>query len=314
MSGRGSDVLSASALATGRVLWRKSLGGAGLDTLYAAGHGVVLYGAAGNTDALVAVSAATGAQLWSTPDASFTGGGGEVILDGSKVIDGVQNIQALSAANGHQLWQATDGAGAGGPDAFAVSGGLVIRTATIAGKPYLEGRGEATGKLQWKTPAPCTSVQNNINIAIGGTVIYVDDTCSGTLRAYRLHTGALRWQVRDAGVQEDAGLATAAAVVYAVGESGTQAAVWAYSAGQSRWRALLGSGTFVASTPTLANGVVYVAVQRVTSKPSTTETTVAINAATGARLWTSPVLTGTGDTPFVAVGHLLVGAAVFGLR
>ena len=80
-SGTSAGVLSAASLATGKVRWRKSLSGPGAATLYGAGDGEVLYGLAGSTDELGAVSASTGARRWSRADEAFAGGAGEVLLD-----------------------------------------------------------------------------------------------------------------------------------------------------------------------------------------------------------------------------------------
>jgi cell wall-associated NlpC family hydrolase len=309
------DVLSASRLTTGKVLWRKSLGSGGQESLYAAGDGEVLYGEAAGTDKLVAVSASTGGQLWSVPDNEFAGAQGEVLIDGQYVVDGVLNVQVLDASTGKLRWQALDGAGDGGPSAFAVSDGRVIRQAMISGKLYLESRKLSSGAVQWTTAAPCGASDraNNTNLAIGGSVIYFHDSCSKTVRAYQLSTGKQDWKATDTGGQGMVGMATNGSDAYAIGTSGKQAAVRAYADGKVRWHAQLGIGAAARTTPTLAGGVLFVTVENPVSGSSPAETTMAFSASAGTLLWTSSPLAETEDTPFVADGHLLVGSQVYRL-
>jgi outer membrane protein assembly factor BamB len=94
---------------------------------------------------------------------------------------------------------------------------------------------------------------------------------------------------------------------------GGGSAVWAYSDGKAIWHDTFGADTYPGSTPTLANGVLYVTVTNVVNQTLTNETTVALNASTGQQLWTSPVMPEIQDTPFAADGYLLIGSAVFGL-
>ena len=309
----GTEVLSAASIATGAVRWRASIGGGGAATLYAAGDGEVLYGTAAGTDELVAVSASTGKRLWSRADATFAGAAGEVLIDGQDIIEGAQNVQVLTAAAGSLIWQATDGTGTGGPAAFAVSNGRVIRQARISGKLYLESRQLSTGTVQWTTAAPCGGAGVNTNLAIAGSLIYLHASCGAALRGYRLSTGALAWRAADPGGQAEVGLAASGSTVYALAAAGGQAALWAFAGGKAAWHAPLGAGVFAGSTPTLANGVLYVTVDNPVRGASATETTMAFSAVTGARLWTSPARAETMDTPFVADGHLLVGSEVFRL-
>ncbi len=307
----GTSVLSAASIATGAVRWHVSIGGGGAATLYAAGDGEVLYGTAAGADELVAVSASTGARLWSRADATFAGAGGEVLIDGQDIIEGAQNVQVLTAAAGSLIWQATDGTGTGGPAAFAVSNGRVIRQARISGKLYLESRQLSTGTVQWRTAAPCGGAGVNTNLAIADSLIYLHASCGAALRGYRLSTGALAWRAADPGGQAEVGLAASGSTVYALAAASGQAALWAFAGGKAAWHSLLGAGVFAGSTPTVANGVVYVTVDNPVRGASATETTIAFSAATGARLWTSPAMAETMDTPFVADGHLLVGSEVF---
>lgn len=315
-AGNGASVLTASSLATGRVQWARSLGIGPVSTLEAAGDGEVLYETAGLSDDLVAVSAATGARLWSRADTEFTAGGsGEVLIDGPLIVSGVVNVQVLRAATGGVLWQATDGGGNGGPAAFAISHGRLIRQAWINGRLYLESLVLRTGARQWKRLAPCgrSASGANTNVAIGGQTIYLHSSCSATVKAYQLNSGARDWSVRDPGGQAEVGLATDGSSVYAIGQSRGQAVVRKYSAGRIRWQSPLRGGSGAGMTPTLANGVLYVTVAGPLSGLTATERSVAFNAATGARLWTGPVLLETGDSGFVADGHLLTGPRVFRL-
>ncbi len=314
-SGTSAGVLSAASLATGKVRWRKSVSGPGAATLYGAGDGEVLYGLAGSTDELVAVSASTGARRWSRADEAFAGGAGEVLIDGSDIIEGAENVQVLTAATGGLIWQAADGAGDGGPASFAVSNGRLIRQARISGQLYLESRQLSTGTVQWTTKAPCggSGASVNTNLGIGASLIFVHTSCSKTVRAYELSTGALAWKVSDPGGQAQVGLPTSGTTVYVLAATSGQPAIWAYSGGKAKWHVLLGAGTYAGSTPTLADGVLYVTVDDAVHGASVTETTTAFSAATGSALWTSPVMAETLDTPFVADAHLLIGSEVFRL-
>ena len=236
-----------------------------------------------------------------------------MLIDGSFIVNGVVNVQVLRAATGQVIWQATDGAGSGGPAAFAISGNQLIRLARSSGKVYLESVALSTGASQWRRQAPCggPGASDNANLAIGGTALYLHASCSATVRAYQLSTGARAWRASDPGAQAQVGLATAGGLVYAVGQSRGQAVVRAYASGRVRWQAALGGGSGAGMTPTLANGVLYVTATGPLHGTSATERTAAFSAATGARLWTSPVQLESGDTPFVADGRLVVGSRVY---
>jgi outer membrane protein assembly factor BamB len=105
-------------------------------------------------------------------------------------------------------------------------------------------------------------------------------------------------------------MATSGTTVYAMAQvKGGGSAVWAYSGGKAIWHDTFGAGTYPGSTPTLANGVLYVTLTNVVDQSLTNETTVALNATTGQRLWASPLMPEILDTPFVADGYLLIGSA-----
>ena len=240
-------------------------------------NGVVYIGS--RDDNLYALNASTGVKLW-----SFTTGG-EVIASPA-VANGVvyigsynQNtndgtMYALDARTGALLWTFDTGG-----NLFGVP--VVFSPAVVNGVVYIGSTDNdddvyalnaSTGALLWRS-APGVFLESSPAVANG--VVYIGSPLpgnvhypNGTVYALNASTGALLWSFTP---------------------------VYYYPLQELFY-----------SSPAVANGVVYIN-SRVSVNGIATGYMYALNASTGAKLWS--YTTGVGSTPAVANGVVYVGSA-----
>jgi outer membrane protein assembly factor BamB len=257
--------------------------------------GVVYFGdGAGN---LYAVDVASGLRLWSR-DVGNCGGSPAVvagIVYTATCVSG--GLIALDAQSGDVLWSQFLGGGVFGSP--AVVNGLVYEGSNDTYQYALDA---GDGHLEWRAPletgagGPPSTVSNGL-VYIGG---YNSD-----LYAFDAQTGAQVWTtpVRS----YTGGAAVANGVVYVGTNSFPPFHVYAMDAGSGMtlWSRTVGGSDLaggVHGTPTLAGGLLYVAVQD--------GNVYAFKATTGKLRWTFQM----GDSPFlaspaVANGVLYIGSS-----
>ncbi len=154
-------------------------------------------------DAVLALDAATGTQLWSAP---LTGGPAELAADGARVILALPTgVAALSLADGHVLWS-SPGVAATGP----VLAGSRLYVGTASGQ--VVARDPGTGLVQWQASTGIAGARP----AVDGTRVYVAGTCRAA--ALMPLTGLPLWTAGSC--PSDTGLRTLLAGAFVWAEDG----------------------------------------------------------------------------------------------
>ena len=182
------------------------------------------------------------------------------------------NVGALKV-----LWSAQDGS-------FSFTAPAVVNGVVYSGTNAFDA---ATGKLLWATNS------FGISPAVGNGTVYID-TFDG-LCAYAAASGTNLWCGGPANYLPDApsGAALVDGIAYFGSASGTLAAIDA-ATGAQIWSAPIGSNNN-ASSPAVANGVVYLNGDGLS----------AFNAKTGAPIWSSSILGGINTSSPAVVGGVV---------
>jgi outer membrane protein assembly factor BamB len=267
--------------ADGSERWRKELGNYIVRSSPAVIDGKVYIGA-GYT--LFALDAKTGQETWHG-STSFSGSSSPTFADGTiYVASQSSTVYAFDATSGKQRWSfPTDGPIFSSP---AVSGSLVF-VGTDNGK--LLALSTASGQAQWRA-----ETQGGIysSPAVAGDFVYVT-TKAGKTYAYNIATGQLRWSY-DAG--GEASPVVANGILYVAGADGGLYALDAAHGGDPKW--LFPTGSPITVSPTVADGIVYVA---------SGTTLYAIDAATGAEHWRYAAGYRIETSPIVVNGMVFIG-------
>jgi outer membrane protein assembly factor BamB len=196
-------------------------------------------------------------------------------------------VFALDANNGSEKWRTFVGDGAGASP--AVASGRVF----IVGGSSLAALSTTNGALLWTAPLGASGAATPV---VSSGVVYVGTTGDAHTMALTATSGARRWSraLAETLPGDVTTLAVGEGVVYAQTTNGLHALNAAD--GLQRWQRA--GGAAAGETLALANHVLYL--------PGP----VALNAATGATLWTGA----SGDgSPAVADGTLYAGARAFRL-
>jgi outer membrane protein assembly factor BamB len=257
-----ADGVSAFAVGTGKRLWTAPKAfdeGAG-PLLAVSGTTLVgtanfCFSASDSNGAMVALNAATGAEIWSvgrdTPYTSMVIDGGLVIASGPELAADSAAVTAYRLADGTVKWQRT---GVSAANAVAAGGVMLLAKADGTGSIAVD---VATGAVRW-TSGKEWAVQS---ADPSGVRTYATDP-SGTLVSLRSSTGVVGWSAPGGGVTTDG------RQVFVT--RGTTLICYDAGTGRRKWAKALG-GTV--GRPIRAGGLVYAAVA---GKPL-----VILNAATG---------------------------------
>jgi outer membrane protein assembly factor BamB len=264
----GSAVDSSPAVVDGRIHFGSYDSVTGLNTVYA-------------------LDAGTGALLWS----HVTGPSTRSSLSSPAVANGVvyigsndYNLYALNASTGALLWS------------FSTGWYVERSPAVVDGAVYIGSDIGAVFALDATTGAQLWEFFANDIVrstpAVKNGVVYVGSD-DGNLYALSARTGALLWSYPTGSLE------SAPAVVDGVVYVGSGDAFYAVSAttGTLAWKDTIG-GYISASSPAVANGVVYF---------GATNGAYALNASTGKLLWKNP--NGGDSSPAVANGVVYFGAS-----
>jgi outer membrane protein assembly factor BamB len=223
--------------------------------------------------------------------------------------NGYHAIYALKANTGAVLWSYGSN-----------SNGFGSGPAAVAGSSVYFGGGEhaqiialstSNGALQWATSVS----PNDDPVAVSGGVVYVSSYWTGsdaTLSALKATTGAILWSYTYGtenwcgGGEAPSPPAIAKGVVYFQGVDGYLYALKAKK-GTLIWAESSGDCYPVSSSPSIANGVVYISGGGAST--GFASNTTAYSAATGALLWGSSSPHGTLYTPPVVVNGILYFAS-----
>jgi outer membrane protein assembly factor BamB len=280
--GSNNHRLSAFDADTGRRPWSFPTNGRILSTP-AVAKGIVYVGSSdGNVYAL---DAATGSKRWSHRTngqvlSSPAVAGGELYV-GSE--DG--DLYALDASTGTTRWTF--------PTGYPMESSPAVANGTVfvgSEDRRIYALDASTGKERWSFQAAAGS---DGNPAVVDGVVYIG---AGHFYALDAATGRMLWAFRGDGYGYLAGSAVANGVVYAASVSGTLHALDA-ATGKERWSFWMNASG--ASSPAVANGVVYV---------GGNGGVYALDASTGALLWDHLAGSTIATGPAVANGTVYVGS------
>ena len=223
---------------------------------------------------MTALSASTGAKLWSSPVA--VNGNPPAMANGVVYFDGLDNnVYALNASTGALLWSFTTGGSVSSSP--AVANGVVYVASSNSGNATAEiyALNANTGALLWKYttndlklfPLHCSSH------AVADGVVYIG-SLDHNVYALNANTGAKLWSYTTGGAVISSP-SVANGVVY-VGSFDQSVYALNANTGARLWSYLTGNAVY--SSPAVANGVVYIG--------SNDGNEYALNASTGAKLWT----------------------------
>jgi outer membrane protein assembly factor BamB len=256
---------------------------------------------------VVALRAADGRQLWHRLNSFLTGS--VAVSAGLAVIPDVWDIVALDARTGVQRW--STGLGGGYASSSPAISGTTVLVTTTAGLTALD---LESGRVLWQRGFGLDSygdpVGSMVDPAVVGGVAYVADG-GGILHAIDVADGTEIWS-SDTGArtQERPAVpltspAVADGMIY-LGTAeydgdtiaGRVIAIRA-SDGELVWSHTVSSRQFIRGAPTVANRVVYDAQQ--------SGAVFALDAETGARLWSSNTGPIGNASPVIVDGRLYIG-------
>jgi len=256
-------------------------------TAYAAPSLVVFIGA-GNT--FYALDAATGVPRW-----SFAGGGSfayssATYRDNVVYVGCIDNkVYAFNASNGRLLWQRTICTTGIESDAVIADSTVYVGT----NDDQLLALDAVTGATRW-TYTTGSNISSSPKVANGRVYFGSSDSKFYALQA---KTGQLVWSYQTGGMFNQSGAALVNGTLYAGSRDGYLYAIDEQT-GSLKWRFDSGGISFEQSSPTVHNGIVYIAswynVPAFTQKGSI----YAINATTGNLIWEKLPNTGFSSSPF----------------
>ncbi|MEO7020825.1 MAG: serine/threonine-protein kinase [Ktedonobacteraceae bacterium] len=226
-------------------------------------------------------------QIGSLLESSPTVANGVVYLGSS-----VGTVYAFDALSGKQLWAAsTGGITQSSP---AVANGLVYVGSTDG---QLYAFDAATGKQHWAAPTNGT-VESSPTIANG--LVYIGSE-RGQLSAFNAHSGTQMWSAQLWNNSAVSAILTSPAVANGVVYLGSSAGtLYAFDArsGKHLWSTPTLDGNFAFSSPTIANGRVYISLQDVINAHA--NSLYAFYASDGLPDWNTTPLQFTLSSPAIA--------------
>ena len=303
LSGSTASKLTASqftlpAVAPGKLAWRFNAN-ASVSSVAQAGN--VVY-ASTNGNAVFAVNATTGKQIWkitTTSELNLS----LMVAGGSVVVAGGNGPYGLAAAHGQQLWSIKSDDSA----PLLVTGGVAYlgfaaKNNTTGGVTALD---PATGTILWTYPfGPVADIGGQL--AVDGGLVYVTTT-NGELFALGAASGAKRYEVKGFGAFGPGSIAAAGGVVYAGldDKKGTVAAVDPAS-GKTLWRQSVGPASFSPNVA-MTSGVVLAGTVNGPGIGDQSGKLYALSPKTGQPLWSMPVSGGVNEGPVAAGGVVYTG-------
>ncbi len=291
--GSADDYLYAINAATGALLWKYKTGAGIIDSSPAVVNGTVYVGS--TDDYLYAINATTGVLVWKFKTGAAVYSSPAVVNGQAYIGSTDDSVYAVNTSTGAQTWKyTTTGQVQSSP---AVSNGLVY---VGSNDDYLYAINATTGALSWKYKTG-NAVFSSPTVSDG--IVYVgsnDDNVYGLQAA----TGAFLWQFAgSSGAQFQSSPAVFNGVVYIGSSVGYFYALTARN-GTQIWD-LASSVSVTTSSPTIANGIEYVAIG---SKVYATEQIV-----TAVILWTGTFGNSVTAAPTVANGQVFMASQDFSL-
>jgi outer membrane protein assembly factor BamB len=292
---------------TGQLLWSfppDAITSDFASTTPAVANGIVYFGVnrSGLGPVVYAVNAATGQEVW-----HHTGPLANIVssptLENNRVhvafTDGT--IEALDAANGDAIWSVIHPGGA--YSSPAVSGGRLYIAIHNQGLLALDAD---TGSQLWLAPMPGPQWSSP---AVENGRVFVGSRDDHKLYAFDAVTGQTLWTATtNDWVQTSPAVANN--VVYVGNNAGN---VYAFDAatGNPVWQRAISPGFIIFSSPTVANGVLYVASSLDASATHFDGKLYAVDAATGDVLFNDVVSLGQGEARWVNASPTVENGVVY---
>jgi len=245
--GSTDDYLYAINATTGVLVWKFKTGAAINSSPAVVGTTVYI----GSTDdSVYAVNATTGAQVWKYAT-------GNQVLSSPAVANGVlyvgsydDNLYAINATTGVEMWKYT-------------TGGEIFSSPAVYDDNVYVGSNDSnlyainarTGALQWKYAGTVTGTEFEASPAVYNDLVYAG-TQAGDLYSVFAIKGTENWTLGGTGAASSPSIADGIEYV-AIGN--TVSAVWQLVTASVLWEGIVGGN--VTATPTVVNGVLYVACQ-----------------------------------------------------
>ena len=305
-TGSANGKLHALDSATGQELWTfpsDALNGDHAWTTPAVANGIVYFGVNRPIPVVYAVNATTGQEVWhhTGPIANIVSS--PTLIDGRLYVaftDG--SIRALDATNGQIIWNVTHTAGAYSSPAIA-AGRLYIAIHN-QGLLALDAN---TGSELWLAPMPGPQWSSP---AVDNGRVFVGSRDDHKLYAFDAITGNTLWTATTSDwVQTSPAVGNG--VVYIGNNSGN---VYAYNAetGGLVWQSAVAPGFAIGSSPTVANGVLYIASALDASATHFDGKLYALDAATGQVLFSDFVSENDeGESRWVQASPTVDGGVVY---
>lgn len=281
----GAGPIYALDESSGAVKWHSDISG----FVEESRNGVVYVGSTDQN--LYALNASDGSVRWKfqaayMPQEVGLSGGQLYMLAGHQSNQGFTSVfYALDTSTGKQKWRypSTDNqanVASAAVDASAVY--LFSSTNNRTAKSSVLALNARTGKPRWQFPAPDLATAFESAVLANG-VIYIGSS-SGAAYALNVSTGKLRWHTQPGGHTFVTLVTIDHGIIYADVTSGGIKAINSKD-GSVRWQSQPASFSYVAG---LVNGVLYGYTQANTSaNPSAHNTIFALNATSGAPIWTA---------------------------
>ena len=304
-TGSANGKLHALDIATGQELWTfpsDALRGDHSWTSPAVANGVVYFGVNRPTPVVYAVNAVTGQEIWdhAGPIANIVSSpalkGGRLYVAFS---DGT--IRALDATNGQAIWSVNHPGGANSSP--AVADGRLYIAIHNRGLLALDAN---TGSELWLAPMPGPQWSSP---AVEKGRVFVGSRDDHKLYAFDAVTGQTLWTATtDDWVQTSPAVANN--VVYVGNNVGN---VYAFDAvtGSLVWQRAISPGFIIFSSPTVANGVLYIASSLDASATHFDGKLYAVDAATGDVLFSDVVSLGQGEARWVNASPTVDNGVVY---
>jgi outer membrane protein assembly factor BamB len=259
------------------------------------GPSIVYFGSSNKV--FYAVNAQTGALIW-----NYTGGNSfayssPTYANGTVYVGGIDNnVYAFDAISGTIKWQKTIATTGIESDVVFADGTVYVGT----NDDYLYALDATTGQTKW-TFLTGSNISSSPTIANG--VVYFGSS-DGKLYALQTSNGQLKWSFQTGAMINQSGACLVNGVLFVGSRDGYLYSIDA-NTGTLIWKFSTNGVSLEQSSPTVANGVVYIGAWYDLSF-TTKGSLYAVNATTGQLIWEKLQNTGISSSPCVASGKLYI--------
>jgi len=256
----------------------------------------VFFGSTDNN--FYALNALTGALIWKYSGTAPFAYSSPTYDSGIVYVGGIDNyVYSFDAANGNVKWKKNIASTGIESDAVFDKGTLYVGT----NDDYLYALDAKSGATRW-TFLTGGNISSSPVIADGRVYFGSSD---GKIYAVNSQTGQLIWSYQTGGMINQSGAALVSGTLYVGSRDGYLYAINATD-GTVRWRFYASGVSLEQSSPTVANGLVYIGGWYDIASFTQRGSLYALNANSGQLVWESIKNTGISSSPCVANGSLFI--------